>query len=290
MKKIISFVSLLAILLSFCIISVGAESDKFNIDEAYALFDDAYGRYTMFRMGDGCAPFAIKNGNVYEIYLIKRLDYTSEEKAVYRAHSNGKTYIQDEEYGYSTFVSVPEFNSNYDLYKPKIVDKNFTYVFKTIDDVKNYYLEVFTSELAEKNMFDYYFDLKEPIELLRYSENNNLLLLSAFGENSRACTGGGYAPIAFKANGNKATLIVDFYAYGTDSYPESVEFVKENGVWKISGGTVFGYLHGENGINTLNYNPSTGDASSYTVPALTVAAIISVALPVTLLRKRRRVV
>ena len=82
--------------------------------------------------------------------------------------------------------------------------------------------------------------------------------------------------------------MVDFLCYGQFSYPESVEFIKENGTWKVSGGTIFGYLQGYNMANTLNYNPNTGDTAAATVPALTVAALVSLALPVAILRKRRR--
>ena len=73
-------------------------------------------------------------------------------------------------------------------------------------------------------------------------------------------------------------------------YEKEVTFTKTSEGWRISGGSFFEYIMFERSGWSRWKNPSTGDTSSYTVPALTVAAIISVALPVTLLRKRRRVV
>ena len=80
-----------------------------------------------------------------------------------------------------------------------------------------------------------------------------------------------------------------FYIRGEGKYfDETVEFTKAADGWRVSGGTVFEVIKKDREPNYAP--PHTGDASSYTAPALTVAAIISVALPVTLLRKRRRVV
>ena len=293
MKKIISFVSLLAILLSFCVISVGAEDNAFTMKDAHALFLEAYKRFSIFQ-GQGLYDYVDLNEEDFNDWDENKqcIAYSKTEIVRYYASSDGKAYNDEDGYYYAPFFTVPDFPSDFKTNAPyNHIDEDFNYVFKSIDDVENYFGEVFTDSMVKRSKYI----CPEPestdrVEMFRYSENNELLLYydnSSYGMTSIAAL---YAPISLKVNKNKAVLIIDFYAYGTDSYPESVEFVKENGVWKISGGTVFGYLLGENDINTLNYNPSTGDASSYTIPALTVAAIISVALPVTLLRKRRRVV
>ena len=299
MKKIISFVSLLAILLSFCVISVGADDNAFTMKDAHALFLEAYKRFSIFQ-GQGLYDYVDLNEEDFNDWDENKqcIAYSKTEIVRYYASSDGKAYNDEDGYCYAPFFTVPDFPSDFKTDAPyNHIDEDFNYVFKSIDDVENYLSEIFTDTLVKKSRY-IYIDIvsdsldivSDRVEMFRYSENNELLLYydnSNYGRTSIAAL---YAPISLKVNKNKAVLIIDFYAYGTDSYPESVEFVKENGVWKISGGTVFGYLLGENDINTLNYNPSTGDTSSYTAPALTVAAIISVALPVTLLRKRRRVV
>ena len=70
---------------------------------------------------------------------------------------------------------------------------------------------------------------------------------------------------------------------------ETVLFVKENNVWKVSGGTLFGYFYGENLVNDPTLVPETSDTSATVIPALTVTALISVALPVSIMKKRRRI-
>ena len=293
MKKIISFVSLLAILLSFCVISVGADDNAFTMKDAHALFLEAYKRFSIFQ-GQGLYDYVDLNEEDFNDWDENKqcIAYSKTEIVRYYASSDGKAYNDEDGYCYAPFFTVPDFPSDFKTDAPyNHIDEDFNYVFKSIDDVENYFGEVFTDSMVKRSKYICpELESTDRVEMFRYSENNELLLYydnSNYGMTNIAAL---YAPISLKVNKNKAVLIIDFYAYGTDSYPESVEFVKENGVWKISGGTVFGYLLGENDINTLNYNPSTGDASSYTVPALTVAAIISVALPVTLLRKRRRVV
>ena len=201
-------------------------------------------------------------------------------------------YLDEDGYYYAPFFTVPDFPSDFKTNAPyNHIDEDFNYVFKSIDDVENYFGEVFTDSMVKRSKYICpELESTDRVEMFRYSENNELLLYydnSNYGMTNIAAL---YAPISLKVNKNKAVLIIDFYAYGLYDYPESVEFIKEEGAWKVSGGTVFGYLLGDHLANTLNYNPNTGDTSSYTVPALTVAAIISVALPVTLLRKRRRVV
>ena len=66
---------------------------------------------------------------------------------------------------------------------------------------------------------------------------------------------------------------------------ETVEFTKTADGWRVSGGTAFEVMLGDREPNTI---PNTGDTAAVTVPALTVAALFSIALPVAILRKRRR--
>ena len=69
-------------------------------------------------------------------------------------------------------------------------------------------------------------------------------------------------------------------AYFLISHDRTVTFSYTSEGWRISGGSFF--------EDMLNINvPNTGDESAYKIPALTVAALISVALPVSLLKKRR---
>jgi len=293
MKKFLSLILMFTFLFSLCVISVSAEDNTFTIDKAYTLYREALKRFSIFQ-GEGLYDDVNLHDEEFWLWDGNKqcIAYDKAEWVLYHTSSDGKAYNNENGFCYAPFFTVPDFPSDFKTAASyDTVDKNFNYVFKSIDEVKNYFSEVFTDAMVEKNMYVHViFEIEaDKVEMFRYSENNELLLYktTAVGDSliSFACP---YGPISLKVTANKAILMVDFYAYGHDSYPESVEFVKENGTWKVSGGTVFGYLQGYNLANTLNYNPNTGDTASYTIPALTVTALISVALPVGIMRKRRR--
>jgi len=297
MKKIISVILLSAFLLSIFLASASAAENKLTMHEAYDIYREAYKRYSIFQSNSGTYDIvkADEKGEwVWEGH--KQCIVYKDQFVLYHTFSNGKAYSDANGYYYAPFYTVPNFPSDFKTNESNTaVDEDFNYTFKSIEDVKNYFGEVFTDNMVEKNMYvpvivlaDSGKETVEKVELLRYSENNELLLYKNFSNYTRAEIACSWGPIAFELNAKKATLIVNYYAYGHDSYPESVEFVQENGVWKVSGGTVFGYLHGDHMANTLNYNPNTSDPTFHAIPALTVAALASLAIPAYVVRKRRR--
>lgn len=113
---------------------------------------------------------------------------------------------------------------------------------------------------------------------------------------------------AFTSTDNNAALeVYSRRTVGLDVYycKANIEFTNTESGWRVSGGSMFDLLTSK--VDYMDYcykysfvvdddigrqeiilNPDTGDTSSYTIPALTVAALISVALPVGIMRKRRR--
>ena len=263
MKKFLSLILMFTFLLSFCVISVSAEDNTFTIDKAYALYREALKRFSIFQ-GHGLYYDATSDN--LGVATKQCIGYNEADKVVYYTFSDGKAYNDEGGFCYAPFFTVPDFPSDYKIVGTyATVDKNFNYIFKSIDEVKKYFSEVFTDAMVEKNMYVHvnFEEDADKVEMFRFSEDNELLLYKAVAFTSRTDVAFTSGPISLKMTANKAILIVDFYAYGQCSYPESVEFVKENGTWKISGGTVFGYLQGYiHQANTLNYNPNTGDTAS----------------------------
>jgi len=71
-------------------------------------------------------------------------------------------------------------------------------------------------------------------------------------------------------------------AYYLIPFERTVTFLYTSKGWRISGGTFF-----EDMLN-IDSNPTTGDPTAIAIPALTAAAVISLAVPVGIMRRRRR--
>ena len=63
---------------------------------------------------------------------------------------------------------------------------------------------------------------------------------------------------------------------------ETVEFTKTADGWRVSGGTVFDVIRGER-------NPNTSDSTVPAIAILGTIAVVSLALPIVIYKKRRRV-
>ncbi|MBO4972412.1 MAG: LPXTG cell wall anchor domain-containing protein [Clostridia bacterium] len=289
MKKTITFMLLLVLICLQMLIPISAENNKntLTLEEADELLMTGYdlllhiqcgGYYEYNREG---FMFPFENDD----YIIRYTFLSDCNSLKYSVYPNGKKALfegKEREEGYHK-ISYTTPNGD---------------VLITFTEFRNYLLSIFDSRYEA---FIYEHHPKDPetyiLHMFGDEEDNILSHNGSPGEPSRKRTRVEEI-YSFKClDDNKAIAYVWYqYLEGYDEVGhllpqrclETVEFTNTGGGWKISGGTLFDVLCGMR--DRSNYNPNTGDASSYTVPALTVAAIISVALPVTLLRKRRRVV
>jgi len=288
MKKAVTFVLLLTIFCVQAFIPISAETDKnaLSLEEADKL------------LMAGCdLVYHIKNGGYvsYERdgymflpnyrHFIIRYNFLTDAYLKYSVYPNGKKAMFEGEDRIVNYHKVTYTTPDGD-------------VLSTFTEFKKYTLTLFSSEYVDvENLYR-----SDPTDVNSY-------LLDIFGDeddNILANNGSDGEPngrrtwvkeiYSFKLLDENNAIAYVWYQYleGYDEIGhlleqrclETVEFTNTEEGWQISGGTLFEVLQGLR--KRSNYNPNTGDTASYTIPALTVAALISVALPVGIMRKRRR--
>ena len=279
MKKIISVSMFFIILLSLCFTNVNAEATGITEEEATTLAEKALKNFEVIQYSTD--DFRERSITIKSLVPFEYEDYEHHSSYIDFGTTNNEQAFSEED----PYLKWAEIDPNKD-------DNYFGRKITSIDDVHSFLKETVTDELIPIYMTHY----KDGYETFKIGETGNVYMMLP----SR------YLPITFllscdillNNSPSKATMQVilgrdtlraDENGDGVDvliPYFETVEFTKTADGWRVSGGTAFKVLLG----GKANRNPSTGDTSSYTAPTLTVAAIISVALPVTLLRKRRRVV
>ena len=296
MKKIISILLIVTFVFSMTLISVSAEAkSKFTREEAIALFNNANELFEVLNgkipwLCDAYYPNPSKDYRPLVVDLDNYILLPPEPKRDY-PDMNGYTFFRLS--GIENGGKVYDVNGLSDI--RVLIDKLFT------NDV-----DCFEERLTEKN--------EERIPMVSRvieDEDGNLyatlchVIPIFFDINDYG---------KFKVNGDSATLNLDirvledrylgiFYFCNT-----SVEFKNTENGWKVSGGEYFDWYVASRYLGYPNFidfaykysftndedereevilRPATGDEYAYKIPALTVAALISVALPVSLLKKRR---
>lgn len=279
MKKIISSIIIVVLLMGLCTTNTFAAQDALTKKDAILLLEDAY---RMMILGQ-CGYYP------YDLDAFEDRDYTdgnegfeqNYEVAIKRTESaSGEKYPRSEIYWIIKQPLSPFYEE-----------------FATIEKIKSAAKKCFTEKISQRVLMtrrikpDGSENFSHLVDTYFENENSELFMFASICPydfwNMFL-----YSYGAFKCTGDTAKLFVTVWKNEPPLFPdiyseETVEFTKTADGWRVSGGTAFEVMLED---REPNRNPSTGDASSYTVPALTVAAIISVALPVTLLRKRRRVV
>ena len=295
MKKAISIILILIITLSICLVSVGAEDAVGDLtqDMAEELAFEAYKALSILRYGayykggysrDNKPIVAMMSD--YQAYGEKyyTIDFTES--------SEGVKYIRGV-YSYVRFVLATEVPQEREMSKFYTLDRDFNISFKTISDVKVYLQKYFTEEMSNNALYPteniHHLDgiFKEKYELFRFSESGEMLInfidaverpphyqIEEFGE------------LTVQESFAEMDIVLCKQMLEISNIYENVKFTKISDGWRVSGGTAFEVMLGD---REPNYNPNTGDTASYTIPALTVAALISVALPVSIMKKRRRI-
>ena len=273
MKKYISLIIILCFALSICLpqINVSAQAD-FTRKDAISLFQNSYDLFNLLQNEYTEKPDTVPNIILddSDVCEISQFGYIEKFKKIL------KIELADKKYEINTFADLISVAENY--YAPDLVDYLTVSAIDGGETICKGDNEKAYARMSDWQPWPMYVDL-------------------SYG--------------SFSQNGNRAALEV--YSARVDMgltvyyCKANIEFIKSQNGWRVSGGPMFDLLtlkadymdfcykysypnNDDTGREEVILNPSTGDASSYTVPALTVAAIISVALPVTLLRKRRRVV
>ncbi|MBO4972410.1 MAG: LPXTG cell wall anchor domain-containing protein [Clostridia bacterium] len=255
--KATTIVIIVALLLpSFVFMVNASESSKLTNIEDFV--NDAFIRYIKIQMGS----FLINEGPLPNGMNV------DDTRKTFLSSSSGETYDTPRDYWF--------FNN----------ELNFNTLKQWVDYMEEYY----TPEATQRLMLSWGRQGKElsGIELIRWDKEYNVL---RYYPGAQILSSEELGVKQFESFSNN---IANFVVLVRSEYYRMTITIEntEKGL-RISGGTLFDYLQ-DNIISSerIEYYvpPHTGDTSSYTVPALTVAAIISVALPVTLLRKRRRVV
>ena len=298
MKKFLSLILMFTFLLSICLVSVGAESTVGDLtqDMAEELAFEAYKTLSIFSRGVYVpisyepSAYMIALLNEYSIY------HTTTVEISFSESSDGTKYMKAPSYSkFLTGAYFPEGWEDKHHYHNHKLDREFDAFFGNISDVKKYMRKYFIEEVINNylssvvSFYDYIEDQvkSERHEFFRMSDSGELLI-----KNMNSIENGYYDWICefgeLTVQGEHAKINLAFcrsrYAYRNISN-ETIEFTKTSDGWRVSGGTAFEVMLGERKPNT---NPNTGDTASVTVPTLTVAALVSLALPVAILRKRRR--
>ena len=271
MKKIISLILIIIFILSISITSVSASArSDFTRADAITLFKKSYDIFNVlqnkYMTEDSTTPTIILDEN--DLYAPPDLEYAGPCKRIL------KIEIADKEYDIKTLSDVVSAIEEY--YVPELVD---FFMICSIDGDKTIY---------------------EGPEGKVYFHQDDWMPWPFFIDLDYG---------AFSAAGNKATLEVYSVrvVLGLDIYycKANIEFVNTENGWRVSGGPMFDLLtlqvdhmdycykysflvDDDIGRQEIILNPETGDTAATAVPALTAAAILSVALPTALLRKRRR--
>ena len=268
MKKIISIFIIAVLIISSLLINVSASEESFTKEQAIELVQRAYDNvmFTQYRI----------------IYYY----FAPEEKFVLGEAHPEESHLE-------IYYGEPGTNDSFLYYselKPVLLENGNT--LSTVDDIKKWIRVNFVDELVERVMSKKTRLGDKCVPSFRMSDEGKLLF------NTRVGVALLFPPCeltafkSFRVDGNNAIMNVTLGEASLtppDFAPtlsnETVEFTKTADGWRVSGGTAFEVMLGDREPNS---NPNTGDTSSVIVPTLTVAALISVALPVGIMRKRRR--
>lgn len=278
MKKIISLVLALIMVLTMVAVSVSATGNTLTRNEAIQLAYEAY-KFIFF------AQESTGFENDYE-YIIDRfypIDIDYKNIVYFDESMDGKKYA-----GKHGYYLVKKVESPYE-------DLN---TYEAIVEKAN---SIFSDYLVEKvlkieSVYDYtpgeY--KKEYVDCFRKGENGELytsfyiqplesarhMYMTTFG--------------ALNVNGSNATIGVNLKALkavgceSIDRVHAIFEFVKTDKGWRVCNGSAVSYMFREIGFPITNPNiPATGDNSDIMIPALAVLAVISVAIPVGMMKRRR---
>lgn len=314
MKKFVVSILLLSMLLVIFPfgISVSAE-ETFTAEEAMKLFEAAEMFYLILE--NGSERFSIYN---------KAFDFQEGKTNPSDAFSGRRNGIltwnmSDYKDNVDKTALLPLLQAeNYFHYKVTAYTvEDFTFPINDIDDLKNLaglyfadgkkFIDDFQAFFAENHYFDC---VSSPLFVDENGDVYHLML-----ENFDLYHVERYSVLDYSdfiVNGNKASITLSLYRTVSWGYAElvriPVEFVKTEAGWRISGdvfntilhnvgrtgkleGPYRKYLIGEWNDGEWAYiNPNTSDSTVPAVAILGTVAVISLALPIVIYKKRRRVV
>lgn len=277
MKKIISLVLALIMVLTMVAVSVSATSNTLTRNEAITLAGEAYKFIFFAQESTGFEDEYLYDTTIEYVYPID-IDY---ENIVYFDESmDGKKYAGKHEYYLVKKVESPYEDLN--TYEAIVEKANSIFSDNLVKKVLK--VESFYDRTPGANK-------KEYVDCFRKGENGELytsfyiqpleasrdIYITKFG--------------ALNVNGSNATLGVTLTAVGwasRDSVDAIFEFVKTDKGWRVCNGSAVSYIFREMSFPCKGPDyPQTGDNSGIMIPALAVLAVISIAIPVGM-RKRRR--
>lgn len=277
MKKIISLVLALIMVLTMVAVSVSATGNTLTRNEAITLAGEAYKFIFFAQESTGFEGEYLYDITFNYIYPID-VDY---ENVVYFDESmDGKKYAGKHEYYLVKKVESPYEDLNtYEAIVEKANSIFSDYLVKKVLKVESFYDN---TPGANK---------KEYVDCFRKGENGELYT-SVYIQPLEAARSIHITKFgALNVNGSNATLGVTLTAVGwasTDSVDAIFEFVKTDKGWRVCNGSAVSYIFREIKFPITDPNiPETGDNSGIMIPALAVLAVISIAIPVGM-RKRRR--
>lgn len=293
MKKLFSVIIILAITINMLLCVVSANGNKLTYSQAEKLLIASFQRAATLHSDaffhHGEVPLSDwwveGKDDCFSVHPLAINEFFPQEivKVIYKT-TEGKEYniryryfLDKTFHEYDIFTDCPLYG---------------TLIFKSLKEIKAYANEVLTPELAEKCCTRY---LSPDFEYPIYIEDAEGTLVTSLGiaQGPRRDL---YKVKSFSSTENSAVMVVyvgdlwakeDEFAFSE----ETVEFTNTDDGWRSSGGSLYDLLTGRKEAVYVeipeNFIPVTGDESAYKIPALTVAALISVALPVSLLKKRR---
>lgn len=305
MKKIILAIILVCVFVSNTLI-VGA-TPELTSEQANDLLIEAYQRFRMIQNG---RTDPSESEYLKEDYI--KVDSKLQLCTIFEKKGDGSKY------------NNTELSKKLD-YVP-ITDERFNTIEKCYAYLEEIYTERWANLLIKKNYMQSTFE--DDVESIRlsnggkfykdqYNEENTALFefwedeipMILYGNGSMYYSKNLSEIGELKVNGNNAKLSVTLtelnllrcdgnlpegavpkfplYEGQEEAYflipcDRTVTFSYTSEGWRISGGSFF-----EDMLN-IKTNPSTGDPASITIPALTAAAVISLAVPVGIMRRRRR--
>jgi len=285
MKKIMSLILATVLLISLCAVLVGAEnSADFAKDDAEKLLLNAYDLFNIYQDGSS-ADSDFVDGAYKGPWLI--CDENDVVEFV-QVTSSGREYNCDA----------------YRLLKVILSDKE--YHVDTMEDVIKIAELYYVPSIAKLLTFACQNDEDRGLELIREADNGKLYFLRRgiqiwpllrifdFGKFTRSVDA---ATLEVYVKRYTAAHAVYFCKVG-------IEFTKTESGWRVSGGSLFDLMT-EN-ADYMDYcykyiytdvfgdeievilNPNTGDPTAIAIPALAVSALVSLAVPVGIVRKKRR--
>ena len=294
MKKLITFIIIVTLTLS-CFLSVNINAaDSFGKAEAEALLIEAYQRYMLAQKYDtSSSELYLKDDHIGKSSSVPAGSFGDGELE-FELSSNGLSYTGIPPY------FIPAVDSRFD----------------TMEKCYSYMEEVFTEDWArliidvhhtstpqdiqesfrtsEGGILNYYESGKASVPIEQDAKWRAIKVVYNAFANGEPETLGRLASIGdFNLNGNTATLNVVFSYVNRDMglkkeyLDKEVTFKKTSDGWRVSGGSFFEAMHL---YNFNGENPLTSDSTVPAVAILGTVAVISLALPVVIYKRKRRAV